>query len=784
MKKYIFVASIVSLVLVVGTMYLPQHRTVPSNRSVEFNIAELSPNGDQAGYAMPASGGSPPSSKPGVVIGANPVSVPFGDPIAIAWYHGTVPSTVASGSSAFQFKDDRSIYTRDDEGTVLVNSNGENGFIVPSIAYAGGKPKPKPVPPPPPSLAGILQGLSPWRVDRACVAICNLDKNTCDESATRQWFPLNRNKKGIAPIAWSDISSDTFASIPGVVQAGSGGGASSCNNANGITGTFLIDTGANGAKGGNYLVGIKGAYSSIYPDGDHKSIAHKTGSDTVVVSVGVPSQPELVSEVAIAGKTFPAGTNLPLDAVLINLGTGATDLKNGENGLFGYTIKLDVNNDGFNDGVNGDITFTSGNVIGPLANHLNPSSPWKQTVSPIWSAVNVVAGTHGIEVCVDTGNTVTEIQEGNNCTTATFTVVEYDIAAYAQPVTYYAVYGEPLQIKGYAVNIGKIPITTPFDNEIEIRNLSGKKIVDSASVVDSLPQGSGAIVTGSGIDHQAVFGLSKKLEYRVWVDASNVIAEVAPDNVRPDTNGNNVSSGWAKLELINPEMHPQPSDRSSYTGKNGNRNDFWGPFVFGNPMEFVFAMYNDTPKNLPLTSTFSSILVIDTNGDCADTVLVNDGCIDDRITFTTNGIPASTSVLDRVTWSTNTLGVYRARIYADSNDDLYETNENDNVTAWQTFEVVDSLPGETVQLSASPEIVRKGSSVDLQWNIGLRNPSSCRITQNDNVTLLEPLAGITGSKKVTLNSTTFYQLKCDADGTFSAGGDRIEVKVIPALYES
>ncbi len=745
-------------------------------RSVEFDIAELSPAGEGVGYAMPASGGSPPSTMPSCVFQVNPDSVSTGDTVAYAFVHGTDKNTSREDFDPNVTEQIKNIL--DKVAVVDPAVVGSPDYEQPSlltalmpVVFAGGGPKiNKSVVIP--SLRGVLNGVGSWVPTKTCLAYCDLDTNRCDTSSATGWKPMNLNDQ---KLAFADDSSEGTSLAMLAREAEASGGSSAYCGEFGI-GTLSADhywgSGRFAANSQGHLVlGMIVLYAATY-GGHHDVGAYNYCSDTLNVSAS--DAPELIPQV-LTGGTYARGSDINLSALVQNIGMAKTAQKNGEDGKFNYVMRLDVNNDGFAAGQNGDRRFASAaGAVGPLG--LKGNNNDSATISQTWPAASVVTGTHKLTVCVDTDNKVTEINENNNCASATFTVKDPNLMAVPPAsVPIYGVYNEPTTLYGFVMSTGDVQTTESFSNLFEI---SGGSQTKTVTVGPDTMQNTIIKQVASDVNLDSAI---TNWKYRLWVDSNDDVIE-SSDNVRPNTSGDN-DTDWINITLVPAAINVSPRDRNG----GGTGNGYWGPFLYTADKQVAFNVNNVTLHGLNIETPFDAIIAIDQNGDCGDSVSYTDACVDYTVRTQVNGVLAGTPAQVVATWPADVSQVVTtayARIYADVNRSLEgELDRADNISEWVPFSIVDSLPGEDVDLIPDKTSVRTGEQVTFTWNLNGRDAGSCHILKNDVEEIANSLEGLS-ELKVTVSATADFTLECGATDATQAARDTETITALSSYYET
>ncbi|MBI2065382.1 MAG: hypothetical protein HYT62_05045, partial [Candidatus Yanofskybacteria bacterium] len=124
---------------------------------------------------------------------------------------------------------------------------------------------------------------------------------------------------------------------------------------------------------------------------------------TCTAPIGNPRPNYITEGLATAPGSLITGQAVSFSATVRNSGTGNASVSSATR------LRLDLDNNG-----SYDQTFTNASTGALIA-----GATEVETWSSVWTAV---VGTHKFEVCADTGSVVSESNEGDNCTTQTFTV--------------------------------------------------------------------------------------------------------------------------------------------------------------------------------------------------------------------------------------------------------------------------------------------------------------------------------------------------------------------------
>jgi len=721
-----------------STVFLTQ-----ATKSVEFDIAEPTPEG--MGYAMPASGGSAPTSRPRCELTVSPNSVSNTGTIRIDWIHEAYDGEVGL--------------------------SGLDNWQPISRSYMN-------------SVNGV-----------ACVAYCNTSNSACSTANFSDWTGLIKVVIGGAGGTFSQNIIDKTnwlarlsLKVP-VAQASGGGGSYTCSGASAQVGYTTVNVGSNGFRDGVFKVALATTYKQAY-DGHHSITTASECFDMVAITDA--SIAEVVPELSpIDNDNIVAvGSDVAVAGLVRNIGTVATDYPSlsGGDGQVRYTIEVDLNDNGST-----ELTF------GGDAELLPPmEANTERAVSALIPAAQVSLGTHRVTLCVNypqAKRRFDELDYTNNCTAVTFEAVLPDLAAYIYPTE--AIIGSRITLTGYALNIGVVDVTDAFNSQFEIRSVSAPTnvmVVSGVRQTDPVLADRGVAINSNAFDIGTRFGSERNLEYRFWADSpDNEVDEPSGlNNVLGDNVGNN-DSDWLPLTLVPPDVSAE------------SRMPANPVYDTGVLINFPFRIHNELP--ILLDVTFTSIAAIDTNGNCGAITSPNDACVDYRTAARqTTSIGPSTYDSVNFTWETNLEGSYRLKVFADNTNVLDESNETNNITGWIPFRVsenIDCIGGcdtidncvgpcdnigngveQDVFITANPIVVRKGQPVELGWDITNRNPVTCNILINDVTMLLNPVPTRTGNVSHTPQLRTQYKLDCAADGAYVRSQDTVDVNVLPSLYES
>jgi hypothetical protein len=162
----------------------------------------------------------------------------------------------------------------------------------------------------------------------------------------------------------------------------------------------------------------------------------------------------------------------------------------------------------------------------------------------------------------------------------------------------------------------------------------------------------------------------------------------------------------------------------------------------------------------------------------------------DNVYSVSNLPAASASANETIVLSDVSIGDHRIEVTADNTDSVLESDETDNVYD----EVVTLLPPDPGFLSSpnlgiwsDREVVRRGDTTRVSWDVGAAYPMGCRVLGQSNDIEFDPSDGpasITGFVDTDpINSSLLYVLSCTEPITSTTFRETVHIDVVGSLRE-
>ena len=438
------------------------------------------------------------------------------------------------------------------------------------------------------------------------------------------------------------------------------------------------------------------------------------GEDT-----GPPPQVDYVSESLVSSPSNPeTGQSMSFSAVVRNQSV------NNASASSNTSLRIDVSNDGSYDVTLPNQTTTA------LAAGASETENWPDA----WTAA---AGTHKYEVCADATSVLDETDEGNNCSTSVFTVVDpppppppdyISEGLSTSPVNPET--GQTASFLGTVRNQGAGDGTAASETSVRL-DIGDDGTYDVSFANQSTP----ALTAGGTQAANWADAWTTQVgthRYEVCADATNTLTE-------SDESNNCTTATFT----VNDPPPPPPPDYVAEALANSPLNPTTGESV-----SFLSMVRNQSTGDSSVASEASLRLDV---GD--------DGTYDVNFAnLPTSALSAGSSQAANWTdaWVAET-GTHRFEVCADNTvtATVDESDENNNCTT-QTFTVTTPPPPEpTLDFSADPSTINSGESSTLNWSAA--NVDTCTASgawSGDK--------GLSGSESTgALTETSTYTLTCD-----------------------
>jgi len=339
----------------------------------------------------------------------------------------------------------------------------------------------------------------------------------------------------------------------------------------------------------------------------------------------VPNDPIVASGILVAGQ------DLTFSADVRNIGEGTA-------GVFTSHFEVDQNNDGTI-----DLSFSPDPSISSLAQDTSA------TITTLSSWNNIPSGTHAVHLCADTGNSISESDETDNCNITLITIsTKPDLVVSSGPsISGILIQGSTLTFSGDIKNQGGSVAGGTFSSRFEI---------------DDFDNGGTPIVLASGQTTALAPENTSTLTSGQW---SNIPAGIHTVTLCVD----------GPLSSINESNETNNCSSISFTVATKADLSVTTPNINGTLIEGYTLTFSSTVTNQGETdaATFPSRFCID-NASCATTT---GGIVGGESSTSSLDGGASTGTITSAAWIA-TAGNHDVYFCADSNDSIDELSESNN----------------------------------------------------------------------------------------------------------